>query len=289
MIRKAVIPAAGFGTRFLPATKSQPKEMLPIVDTPVIQYVVEEAVASGITDILMVIGKGKRAIEEHFDRNFQLEDQLERQGKVEELELIRRVSEIAEIHFVWQKQMLGLGHAVLCARHHVGSEPFAVLLGDTVIGSEKPATLQLVEMYDQVNGSVVILEEIAREKVGRYGVLKGQEIAEGFYRVEDFVEKPRPQEAPSNLVFAGRYVFTPEIFDFLEGTAPGKGGEIQLTDAMRAMVRKHPMYGKKLAGKRYDIGDKEGFIKTNIEFGLRDEAIRPQLQAYIRQLAEEME
>ena len=289
MIRKAVIPAAGFGTRFLPATKSQPKEMLPIVDTPVIQYVVEEAVASGITDILMVIGRGKRAIEEHFDRNFQLEDQLERQGKVEELRLIRRVSEIAEIHFVWQKEMLGLGHAVLCARHHVGNEPFAVLLGDTVIGSEKPATLQLTEMYDQVRGSVVILEEIAREKVSRYGVLKGQEISEGFYRVEDFVEKPRPQEAPSNLVFAGRYVFTPEIFDYLETTAPGKGGEIQLTDAMRAMVRKHPMYGKKLAGKRYDIGDKEGFIKTNIEFGLRDETIRTQLKAYIQQLAQDLE
>jgi UTP--glucose-1-phosphate uridylyltransferase len=288
VIRKAVIPAAGFGTRFLPATKSQPKEMLPIVDTPVIQYVVEEAVASGITDILMVIGKGKRAIEEHFDRNFQLEDQLERQGKVEELEMIRRVSEIAEIHFVWQKQMLGLGHAVLCARHHVGNEPFAVLLGDTVIGSDKPATLQLIEMYNQVHGSVVILEEIAREKVSRYGVLQGQEISEGFYRVQDFIEKPRPEEAPSNLVFAGRYVFTPEIFGFLETTAPGKGGEIQLTDAMRAMARTQAMYGKKLAGKRYDIGDKEGFIKTNIEFGLRDETIRPQLKAYIRQLAKDL-
>ncbi|MBP8303615.1 MAG: UTP--glucose-1-phosphate uridylyltransferase GalU [Phycisphaerae bacterium] len=285
MVRKAVIPAAGFGTRFLPATKSQPKEMLPIVDTPVIQYVVEEAVASGITDILMVIGKGKRAIEEHFDRNFQLEDQLERQGKTEELSLIRRVSEIAEIHFVWQKQMLGLGHAVLCARHHVGSEPFAVLLGDTVIGSEKPATLQLVEDFNRVHGSVVILEEVARDKVSRYGVLKGTEVSEGFYRVEDFVEKPKPEEAPSNLVFAGRYVFTPEIFDFLESTAPGKGGEIQLTDAMRAMVRTQPMYGKKLEGRRYDIGDKEGFIKTNIEFGLRDETIRTSLQAYIRQLA----
>jgi UTP--glucose-1-phosphate uridylyltransferase len=289
VIRKAVIPAAGFGTRFLPATKSQPKEMLPIVDTPVIQYVVEEAVASGITDILMVIGKGKRAIEEHFDRNFQLEDQLERQGKFEELKLIRRISEIAEIHFVWQKQMLGLGHAVLCARHHVGHEPFAVLLGDTVIDSTKPATLQLIEMYNQVHGSVVILEEIAREKVSRYGVLKGQEISEGFYQVQDFVEKPSPEEAPSNLVFAGRYVFTPEIFDYLETTAPGKGGEIQLTDAMRAMARKQTMYGKKLTGKRYDIGDKEGFIKTNIEFGLRDETIRAQLKAYIRQLAKDLE
>lgn len=284
-IRKAVIPAAGFGTRFLPATKSQPKEMLPIVDTPVIQYVVEEAVASGITDILMVIGKGKRAIEEHFDRSFQLESQLEKQGKTKELELIQRVSEIAEIHFVWQKEMLGLGHAVLCARHHVGNEPFAVLLGDTVIGSDIPATQQLIDVYNHYRGSAVILEEIEREKVTRYGVLKGRETDAGLYKVEDFVEKPSVEEAPSNLAFAGRYVFTPEIFDFLAQTQPGKGGEIQLTDAMRAMVKHQAMYGKKLQGKRHDIGNKEGFIKTNLEFGLKDPEISDHLKAYIKQLA----
>ncbi|MCF7972954.1 MAG: UTP--glucose-1-phosphate uridylyltransferase GalU [Phycisphaerae bacterium] len=287
-IRKAVIPAAGFGTRFLPATKSQPKEMLPIVDTPVIQYVVEEAVASGITDILMVIGKGKRAIEEHFDRSFQLEDQLERQGKIKELEMIRRVSDIATIHFVWQKEMLGLGHAVLCARNHVGHEPFAVLLGDTVIGSEVPATQQLIDVYNHYRGSAVILEEIEREKVTRYGVLKGNEIDTGLYQVEDFVEKPSVEEAPSNLAFAGRYVFTPEIFQFLENTPPGKGGEIQLTDAMRTMVKHQAMYGKTLAGKRYDIGNKEGFIKTNLEFGLKDPEISDQLKAYIKQLAKDL-
>jgi UTP--glucose-1-phosphate uridylyltransferase len=287
-IRKAIIPAAGFGTRFLPATKSQPKEMLPIVDTPVIQYVVEEAVASGITDILMVIGKGKRAIEEHFDRSFQLEDQLARQKKTEELEAIRRISDMAEIHFVWQKEMKGLGHAVLCGLHHVGNEPFAVLLGDTVIAAEEPATKQLIDVYNHYHSSVVVLEEVEPEKVSRYGVLKGRDMGDGLYQVEDFVEKPSMDEAPSNLVFAGRYVFTPAIFRYLETTPPDKGGEIQLTDAMRAMVKNQAMYGKKLRGKRYDIGNKEGFIKTNIEFGLEDDEIRDQLRAYIKQRAEEL-
>lgn len=287
-IRKAVIPAAGFGTRFLPATKSQPKEMLPIVDTPVIQYVVEEAVASGITDILMVIGKGKRAIEEHFDRNFQLEDQLTRQNKTKELEVIRRISDMAEIHFVWQKEMKGLGHAVLCAQHHVGYEPFAVLLGDTVVGSEVPATRQLIDVYNHYHSSVVVLEEVELEKVSRYGVLKGRDMGDGLYQVQDFVEKPSADQAPSNLVFAGRYVFTPAIFHYLQSTPPGKGGEIQLTDAMRAMVKDQAMYGKKLQGKRYDIGNKEGFIKTNIEFALKDDEIRDQLSAYIKQRAQEL-
>ena len=287
-IRKAVIPAAGFGTRFLPATKSQPKEMLPIVDTPVIQYVVEEAVASGVTDILMVIGKGKRAIEEHFDRNFQLEDQLARQKKTDELEAIRRISDMAEIHFVWQKEMKGLGHAVLCGLHHVGDEPFAVLLGDTVIAAEEPATKQLIDVYNHYHSSVVVLEEVEPEKVSRYGVIKGRDMGNGLYQVEDFVEKPPMDQAPSNLVFAGRYVFTPAIFRYLETTPPGKGGEIQLTDAMRAMVKDQAMYGTKLRGKRYDIGNKEGFIKTNIEFGLKDDEIRDQLRAYIKQRAEEL-
>ena len=287
-IRKAVIPAAGFGTRFLPATKSQPKEMLPIVDTPVIQYVVEEAVASGITDILMVIGKGKRAIEEHFDRNFQLEDQLARQNKTEELEIIRRISDMAEIHFVWQKEMKGLGHAVLCGMHHVGNEPFAVLLGDTVVGAEMPATRQLIDVYNHYHSSVVVLEEVEPEKVSRYGVLKGRDMGDGLYQVEDFIEKPPVDRAPSNLAFAGRYVFKPAIFHYLQLTQPGKGGEIQLTDAMRAMVKDQAMYGKKLHGKRYDIGNKEGFIKTNIEFGLKDDEIHDQLIAYIKQRAQEL-
>ena len=288
MIRKAVIPAAGFGTRFLPATKSQPKEMLPIVDTPVIQYVVEEAVASGITDILIVIGKGKRAIEEHFDRNFYLEAQLIEQGKEEELQQIRRISELADIHFVWQKQLRGLGDAVNCARLHVGKEPFAVLLGDTLISSASPATQQLVDVYDRYDGSVVLIQQIDRARVSRYGVISGDEIARGIFKIHGLVEKPSPQEAPSTLAVAGRYVFTPDIFDCLARIEPGKNGELQLTDAMQLMLAGKPMYGRLLDGKRYDVGDKQGFIKTNIEFALKDEDIRDELKDYIKQIAREL-
>jgi len=288
MIRKAVIPAAGFGTRFLPATKSQPKEMLPIVDTPVIQYVVEEAVASGITDILIIIGKGKRAIEEHFDRNFYLEAQLIEQGKEKELEQIRRISELAEIHFVWQKQLKGLGDAVNCAKLHVGDQPFAVLLGDTLISSDSPATQQLVEVYDRYKGSVVLIQEIDRERVSRYGVISGEEIAPSVYKLDGLVEKPTPAEAPSNLAVAGRYVFTPDIFDCLARIKPGKGGELQLTDAMQLVLADKPMYGRLLDGKRYDIGNKQGFIKTNIEFALKDEDIADELKEYIKQIAKEL-
>ena len=289
MIRKAVIPAAGFGTRFLPATKSQPKEMLPIVDTPVIQYVVEEAVAAGMTDILMVIGKGKRAIEEHFDRSFQLESQLEVKKRVEELEKIRRISNLADIHFVWQKEMKGLGDAIYCARHHVNNEPFAVLLGDTVIDAPKPAVGQLLAAFEKVHNPVVLLEEVERSKVSRYGVIDGQSEEGGLYRVRDFVEKPSEEEAPSNLVIASRYVFTPDIFGYLEQTQPGKGGEIQITDAMRLMVRYRLMYGCKLDGRRCDIGNKEGFVRTNIEFALKDADIADTMKAYIRELAKSLD
>lgn len=285
MIRKAVIPAAGYGTRFLPATKSQPKEMLPIVDTPVIQYVVEEAVKAGITDILMVIGKGKRAIEEHFDRSFQLEAQLQSKNRLEELEKIRGISEMADIHFIWQKEMKGLGDAIYCARHHVNGEPFAVLLGDTVIDSATPAVGQLLESYQKVHNPVVLLEEVDRARVSRYGVIDGQEEEPGLYRVRDFVEKPSVEEAPSNLVIASRYVFTPDIFEYLERTEPGKGGEIQITDAMRLMVQKRLMYGRKLNGRRCDIGNKEGFVRTNLEFALKDRDMAESMKQYIRNLA----
>ncbi len=288
MIRKAVIPAAGFGTRFLPATKSQPKEMLPIVDTPVIQYVVEEAVAAGITDILMVIGKGKRAIEEHFDRSFQLEAQLEAKGRTAELACVRRISEMADIHFVWQKEMKGLGDAIYCARHHVNDEPFAVLLGDTVVDAPEPAVGQLIRAFEKVNNPVVLLEEVDRSKVSRYGVIDGYEEEAGLYRVRDFVEKPTIEEAPSNLVIASRYVLTPDIFEYLEQTTPGKGGEIQVTDAMRLMVRKRRMYGRKLEGRRCDIGSKEGFVRTNLEFSLKDKDMAAAMKQYIRDLAQSL-
>jgi len=285
MIRKAVIPAAGFGTRFLPATKSQPKEMLPIVDTPVIQYVVEEAVQAGITDLLMIIGKGKRSIEEHFDRSFQLEAQLEAKGKTAELQAMRRISELADIHFVWQKEMLGLGDAVYCARHHVHEEPFAVLLGDTVIDSVKPAAAQMVELFEELQQPVILLEQVEPKKVSLYGVIDGQEIRPGVYRIRDFVEKPRPERAPSNLVIAGRYLLTPDIFGFIERTTPSKDGEIQLTEALKALVRSRPMYGLKLEGRRCDIGNKEGFIRTNIEFALKRDDMAEDLRQFIKQLA----
>ena len=231
MIRKAVIPAAGFGTRFLPATKSQPKEMLPIVDTPVIQYVVEEAVQSGITDILMIIGKGKRSIEEHFDRNFQLEAQLLEKGKKKELGAMRRISELADIHFVWQKEMKGLGDAIFCARHHVKDEPFVVLLGDTLIDSSKPAAMQLQEVFEKHQSSIVLLEKVSRDKVSRYGIIDAKEIDESVCEIKDIIEKPSPEQAPSNLAISGRYVLTPDIFEYLSQTEPGQGGEVQLTDA----------------------------------------------------------
>jgi len=288
MIRKAVIPAAGFGTRFLPATKSQPKEMLPIVDTPVIQYVVEEAVQAGITDLLMVIGAGKRSIEEHFDRSFQLEAQLQAKGKVTELQAMRRISELADIHFVWQRQMLGLGDAVRYARYHICDEPFVVLLGDTLIDSARPAATQMVELFEELRQPVILLEQVERKKVSLYGVIDGEEVRPGVYRIRDFVEKPKPEQAPSNLVIAGRYLLTPDIFGLLENTKPSPDGEIQLTEALKTLARSRPVYGLKLDGKRCDIGNKEGFIRTNIEFALKRADMADDLRQYIKQLAQGM-
>ena len=290
MIRKAVIPAAGFGSRFLPATKSQPKEMLPVVDKPTIHYVVEEAVASGITDILMVIGKSKRSIEEYFDRNFELEAELEAKQKVEMLEEIRSISSMANIHFIWQKELKGLGDAVAHARAHVGNEPFALLLGDTILhsDSDRPVTRQLIDVYNEKNASVVSFEEVPKEKVSRYGVMDGVQEADRLYRVKDLIEKPEPGTEPSRMVFAGRYVFTPEIFDYLVETEPGKNNEIQLTDAMRVMAKERPMYGWQIDGRRYDIGNKFDYIKTNIEFALKRDDLRGELSEYIKTTAKEL-
>src|SRR5690554_3608387 len=243
MIKKAVIPAAGWGTRFLPITKSQPKEMIPIVDTPVIQYVVEEAAASGITDILMIIGKGKRAIEEHFDRSPVLEESLFNKKKYDLLEQIKKISNLANIFFVWQKEMNGLGDAIRYARDHVGNEPFAVLLGDTLISGEgEPITKQLISVYERYKSSVVALEEVPIENVNRYGIIKGKNLEENVIIADDFVEKPSPEEAPSNLAIASRYIFTPEIFEYLAKLKPGKTNEIQLTDTMGCMLRQCDMF-----------------------------------------------
>lgn len=283
MIKKAVIPAAGWGTRFLPITKSQPKEMIPIVDTPVIQYVVEEAVASGITDILIIIGKGKRAIEEHFDRSPLLEAALAEKGRLEELEKLKKISNLANIHFVWQKEMNGLGDAIRYARDHVGNEPFAVLLGDTLIsGNGKPITRQLIEVYERYKGSVVALEQVPWEKVHRYGIINGKPMEDNIFLAHDFIEKPDRAEAPSNLAIASRYVFTPQIFDYLDTTQRGKNNEIQLTDAMRQMVKEQAMYGLQFDGVRYDIGNKLDFIKTNLIYGLEHEEIGAQLKEWLK-------
>jgi UTP--glucose-1-phosphate uridylyltransferase len=289
MIRKAVIPAAGYGTRFLPATKSQPKEMIPIIDTPVIQHVVEEAVESGITDILMIIGKGKRAIEEHFDRSPILEETLLKKQDLKMLDKIRSISNMANIHFIWQKEMNGLGDAILHAKYHVGNEPFVILLGDTLVKStDGPVTKQLMDVYEQNKGSVIALEEVKPELVHRYGIVDGEKISDNVIKANDWIEKPSIEEAPSNLAVASRYLFTPEIFDYLEKTLPGKNNEIQLTDAMREMVKDHPMYGMKFNGKRYDIGNKMGFLKTNIEFGLKDPEIGEDLKTWIKEFAKEL-
>lgn len=286
-IKKAIIPAAGFGTRLLPATKSQPKEMIPIVDKPVIQYVIEEAVESGITDILMVIGKGKRAIEEHFDHNFELEYNLAQKGKKKELEMIKRISDMANIHFVWQKELNGLGDAVRYGRLHVGNEPFAVLLGDTILDSntDVPVMRQIMDVYDKHQASVVALEEVPMELTHRYGVMGGEAIdGNGLHKVNQWIEKPSPENAPSNLVIAGRYVFTPEIFDLLEVIPTGVNNEIQLTDAMRLLLKQQDMYGLHFDGQRFDVGNKLDFIKTNLLFGLKREEFRADLTEWLKGL-----
>jgi UTP--glucose-1-phosphate uridylyltransferase len=281
-IKKAVIPAAGFGTRFLPATKSQPKEMLPIVDTPTIQYVVEEAVESGITDILMIIGKGKRAIEEYFDKSYELEQQLIESNKLDDLEKIQNITRLANIHFVWQKELNGLGDAIRYARHHVNNEPFVILLGDTLIeGRGEPITMQLLKVYEKYKCSVVALEEVDMQVVSRYGVIAGQEIEHDVYKVDYFVEKPDVDKAPSNLAIASRYIFTPEIFNYLDRIKPGKNNEVQLTDAMQLMLQDHEMYGLRFNGKRYDIGSKIDFLKTNVIYGLKRNDLGPEFRQWL--------
>jgi UTP--glucose-1-phosphate uridylyltransferase len=269
MIRKAIIPAAGWGTRFLPATKAVPKEMLPVVDTPVIQYVVEEAVACGITDICIVVSEGKGAIREHFSPNVALEQKLIAQHKEGLLAEMRRISTMARFTYVFQKEQRGLGDAIYCGKDFAGDEAFAVLLGDTIIDAQRPAIGQLAEVYEKHHEGVVLCEEVDRAKVSRYGVLDAELLEGQTYLVRDLVEKPSPQDAPSNLVIASRYIFPPEIFAHLERTAPGKGGEIQITDAMRLLVAARPFYARKLAGMRFDVGDARGFIEANIQLGRR--------------------
>ena len=287
MVSKAVIPAAGFGTRFLPATKAQPKEMLPIVDTPTIQLVVEEAVASGIHDLLMIIGKGKRAIEDHFDRNFELESELKAKSAHGLLDEMRRISNLADIHFIRQKELKGLGDAIYYAKQHIDDEPFCVLLGDTVVASQTPCISQLIEIYGKVHKSIIGVEEVPKDKVSRYGVIQGKEVGENFYLLENLIEKPSPEEAPSNLVIGGRYILTPDIFECIEKTPKGKGNEIQLTDAIRILCQEQEVYAYKFEGIRYDMGNKLDFLKTNVEFALKREEFREEFLEFLSEIASE--
>lgn len=288
MIKKAIIPAAGLGTRFLPATKAQPKEMLPIVDKPTIQYIIEEAVASGIEDIIIVSGRWKRAIEDHFDKSFELEANLQAKGKTEELELIRQITNMANIHYIRQREPLGLGHAIWCARKFIGNEPFAVLLGDDIVVSDQPCLGQLVDAYDNYGTSVVGVQQVPDEDVHRYGIIKpkgnGNNSPSNIIDVDMLVEKPKKEVAPSNYAIMGRYILHPEIFDILEHQNPGAGGEIQLTDAINTLNQTKPVVAIDFEGQRYDVGDKFGFIQATIDFSLRRDDLRDEVVAYLKQL-----
>jgi UTP--glucose-1-phosphate uridylyltransferase len=285
-IRKAVIPAAGLGTRFLPATKAQPKEMLPIVDKPTIQYIVEEAVASGIEDILIITGRNKRAIEDHFDKSVELELLLQEKGNQDLLELVYDISNMVDIHYVRQKEPKGLGHAIWCARKFIGNEPFAVLLGDDVIYSETPCLKQMIECYNIVNCSVLGVQEVPESDVSKYGIVKPSKVDGRLYKVEDLVEKPK-SNPPSNLAILGRYIIEPEIFDILEHTPRGAGGEIQLTDGLKELVKQKDMYAYVFSGRRYDVGDKQGFLEATVEYALRNDELRDGFKKYLKKLMEE--
>lgn len=284
-IRKAVIPAAGLGTRFLPATKAQPKEMLPIVDKPTIQFIVEEAVNSGIEDIVIVTGRNKRAIEDHFDRSIELETFLKNGGKVELLDMVQDIARLVDIYYVRQKEALGLGHAIYCARKFIGDEPFAVLLGDDVIYSEVPCLRQMMNHYERYGASIVGVQQVPLEETSKYGIVDGTEISDRLYRASDLVEKPHPKEAPaSRLAIMGRYILNPEIFEVLEHLQPGKGGEIQLTDGLRELLKTQEILAYNFEGRRYDVGDKLGFVQATIEYALRREDLSNDLMTYLKDL-----
>jgi UTP--glucose-1-phosphate uridylyltransferase len=283
-IRKAIIPAAGLGTRFLPATKAQPKEMLPIVDKPAIQYIVEEAIDSGIEDIIIVTGRNKRAIEDHFDKSVELEMLLAEKGNLELLKLVQNVSNLVNVHYIRQKQPLGLGHAVLCASRFIGDEPFALLLGDDIIDSDPPCLKQMMDLYDDAQTSVIATQTVPWEDVNKYGIISPSAMKSAFQYIDDLIEKPERDQAPSNMAVIGRYVIEPEIFSILEHCQPGRGGEIQLTDALRILNQQKQMVAYIQQGKRYDVGDKLGYIEATIEFALQRKELQPQLLAYLKDL-----
>lgn len=280
-VSKAIIPAAGLGTRFLPATKAQPKEMLPVVDKPTLQYIIEEAIESGIEEILIITGRNKSSIENHFDRSVELELELEKSGKTELLKEVRKISDMVNIHYIRQKEPKGLGHAIYCAKSFIGKEPFAVLLGDDIVYNEKPCLRQMIEAYDEYKTTILGVQEVAAEDVNKYGIVDARYIEDKIYKVKGLVEKPSREEAPSNIAILGRYIINPAIFEILEHTKPGKGGEIQLTDGLRELAQKEAMYAYAFEGRRYDVGDKQGFLEATVEYALRREDLREEFLDYL--------
>lgn len=285
-VRKAIIPAAGLGTRFLPATKAQPKEMLPIVDKPTIQYIVEEAIESGIEDILIITGKNKRSIEDHFDKSFELEEELRKKGDTELLNLVQDISNLVNIHYIRQKEPKGLGHAIYCAKSFIGDEPFAVLLGDDIVDSEKPCLKQLIDVFNEYKTTVLGVQSVSEEDVSKYGIVSCRSVDDRVYKVKDLVEKPDKESAPSNIAILGRYIITPQIFKYLENATPGKGGEIQLTDALKNLMGTEAMYAYDFVGKRYDVGNKMGFLQATLEFALQREDLKEEVKKYIKEVAQ---
>lgn len=288
-VKKAIIPAAGLGTRFLPATKAQPKEMLPIVDKPTIQYIIEEAVASGIEEILIITGRNKKSIEDHFDRSVELEMELEKAHKDKLLEIVKDISEMVDIHYIRQKEPRGLGHAIHCAKTFVGNEPFAVLLGDDVVDSEKPCLKQLMDCFDEYKTSILGVQSVPKEDVSKYGIVDGIHIEDRVYKVKDLIEKPSEEEAPTNVAILGRYIITPQIFEILENTAPGKGNEIQLTDALKTLISQEAMYAYEFEGRRYDVGDKLGFLEATVDFALKRPELRDEFIEFLKTKSDDVE
>ncbi len=281
-VRKAIIPAAGLGTRFLPATKSQPKEMLPIVDKPTLQYIIEEAISSGIEEILIVTGRSKKSIEDHFDRSIELELELEQKGKKEMLKMVKDISNMVNIHYIRQKEPKGLGHAIHCAKSFIGNEPFAVMLGDDIVDSEIPCLKQLINAYDEYKTTILGVQDVETENVNKYGILDVKHIEDRVYKVKDMIEKPSIEEAPSNIAILGRYIITPEIFNILENQEPGKGGEIQLTDALQTLSKKEAIYAYNFEGRRYDVGDKLGFLEATVDFALKRPELRDEFMEFLK-------
>lgn len=288
-VRKAIIPAAGLGTRFLPATKAQPKEMLPIVDKPTIQFIVEEAIASGIEDIMIVTSSGKRAIEDHFDKSYELEDMLKKKGQQDLLCLVQDISNLVNIHYIRQKEPKGLGHAIYCAKTFIGNEPFAVMLGDDIVESTVPCLKQLIEIYNRYETTVVGVQHVPEDDVSMYGIVDCSRVDERVYKIGDLVEKPERKNAPSNIAILGRYIITPDIFNFLENAQPGKGGEIQLTDALKKMLGTQAMYAYDFFGKRYDVGNKLGFLQATVEYALRRGDLKEEFLKYLKNVISSQE